>query len=786
MLIRKIITALRALVLRIRNTRGPEALPVHTPEKNPQDGGPTDITAKANKLGPSRSVPRTGPIIREPGSKQENHDHQHPTVPSNSRPKLPDAPVVPEIVPADSSEVAKSKSGLREAREEKRGYVASGDDGDSRHTQSSDDGDSQNEVSDKDGDDKPSLKRTQTERATQRKPREIGGRRGREAPRSQLEQTRAPSSLPELVCRRVPGSGLWEVVLSANDDCRIAAVSLDGEQLDATDQECRLSALNGPLCVLLNDGRTHEIPLFENAPLVFKLRKNWSGVGRKISRVTKGHFIIFAPNAWERTRLDPPVEPDGCTDTEFLAHYFYRDAASTEEGEDGFKESGSLGRVAGIKLTGRSVFDNSTEGELFVEDPPELTSSPHVVWARVGEEAEHGWKGENFEPSKKSIAEILSGKEGHFFLRVYDAQARLFDSGEFRFSRNLREVYVNDMEYTQETVLNPSASGYAPLSVRFTGADDTTICPVVRGDAKHARMLQSGILKVPPHPDADRFACSLGSGNAAVKIVLDLPRLWWRLEDSQPVAVKWLDKPLSMTREEFKNHARNNATLVLLEKRQASVRAGLDDHLHQRYSRKMEDNRIVIHLAHFVDYRQIDQRLDEDAHLNVEWAGKIFPVIRISADPVPAIISFEVHPPVVTAGETARLSWDTKNANTNGVEISPAIGSVSHCGEQLVSRVSTTTFQLKLKASGHDDLKQSCTLTVRPRAATQEGQGALVKRSGEGGFREGKGFSQAELKASGVTRSELMQNPPPGFFIDTRRRTVHQANIDMLRRLRGA
>ena len=95
----------------------------------------------------------------------------------------------------------------------------------------------------------------------------------------------------------------------------------------------------------------------------------------------------------------------------------------------------------------------------------------------------------------------------------------------------------------------------------------------------------TGRVAVPPHPDADRMSCSLGSGANALNIVLDLPRIWWRLKDGRPDPGEWRDTPLVMTRDEFRAHAYANGTISLLSKRQASVRAGFGDEPDQRYSR---------------------------------------------------------------------------------------------------------------------------------------------------------------------------------------------------------
>ena len=183
------------------------------------------------------------------------------------------------------------------------------------------------------------------------------------------------------------------------------------------------------------------------------------------------------PNAWQRTG-HAPVEADGCADPAFRAHYFHRDATPSDEGVDGFREWNDSSVAAGIELTGRRIHDDSDEGELFVCDPPGLKSSLDIEWARVGEEATNGW-GKNFQPHRQSLPEVLDGREGRFFLRVYDSDVIMLDSVAFRHLPNLRQIHVNGAEYAQDTVLVPTSTGYPLTAVRFVGADGSTLSPVL-------------------------------------------------------------------------------------------------------------------------------------------------------------------------------------------------------------------------------------------------------------------------------------------------------------------
>ena len=617
-------------------------------------------------------------------------------------------------------------------------------------------------------------------RTPKRRPRQFGGRRGRHAGNSGTERQHSPSFRPELVCRKIPASACWEVILTADEECQLAAAHLEGAPLDFTDGQCRIPSLNGRLTVTSQDGPEHVVPLFEGGPLIFKLRKNWAGDGRRTSGITSGHFIVIAPNSWRRTG-HAPVEADGCADPAFRAHYFHRDATASDEGVDGFREWNDSSVAAGIELTGRRIYDDSDEGELFVGDPPGLKSSPDIEWARVGEEAIDGW-GKNFQPHRKSLPEALDGRQGRFFLRVYDSDVSMLDSVAFRHLPNLSQIHVNGAEYAQDSVLVPRSTGYPPTAVRFVGAGGSTLLPVLPVGTRQ-KALPSGAIEVPPCPDADRMTCSLGSDARGVNIVLDLPRIWWRLEDGRADPGAWRDTRLVMTRAEFRRHAYSNATISLLSKRQTSVRAGFDDELDQPYRRTIDDDRIAVPLVHFVNHTQIDRRLNDDASFNVEWAREIVPLIVISADPVPEIVSFTAEPATVILGEETVLEWMTRNADDAHIAINPDAGVVETDGTYTVRPAETTKYTLTLTVFGADDISRTAAVTVVSPPTTPDERPTPRVMSTGGGWKTGKGFSSSELQDAGLTFNEAADRSIP---IDRRRRTSHRANVETIRSMLDA
>ena len=731
--------------------------------------GDTPREASDERDGPSDEQPEGGPLDDEP----------RPTESSTASAGPPSDPALPEHEPplssSDTDDQLLPDSAEVEPDESPTTTPPTDDDGQHAPPETGE----ETESGESDGVAVANTGATDS-RKPKRRPRQFGGRRGQQAGNPGPERQHSPSFRPELVCRKIPASACWEVILTADEECQLAAAHFEGAPLDFTDGQCRISLLNGRLTVSFQDGQELVVPLFEGGPLIFKLRKNWAGEGRRTSGITSGHFIVIAPNSWRRMG-HAPVEADGCADPAFRAHYFHRDATTSDEGVDGFREWNDSSVTAGIELTGRRIHDDSDEGELFVGDPPDLKSSPDIEWARVGEEATNGW-GKNFQPHRQSLSEALDGRQGRIFLRVYDSDVSMLDSVAFRHLPNLRQIHVNGDEYSQDTVLVPRSTGYPPTAVRFVGAGGSTLWPVLPVGARQ-KALPSGAIEVPPCPDADRITCSLGSDARGVNIVLDLPRMWWRLEDGRADPGAWRDTPLVMTREEFRRHAHSNATISLLSKRQASVRAGFDDELDQPYRRTIDDDRIAVPLVHFVDHAQIDRRLNDDACFNVEWAQEIVPLVVISADPMPEIVSFTAEPATVVHGEETILEWMTRNADDSRVAINPDAGVVETDGTYTVRPAETTKYTLTLSVLGTDDISRTATVTVVSPSTTSDERPTPRVMSTGGGWRTGKGFTSSELQDAGLTVKEAADRSIP---IDRRRRTSHRANVETIRSMLDA
>ena len=514
-------------------------------------------------------------------------------------------------------------------------------------------------------------------------------------------------SRPDLICRSPKGSWQWEIALTWNDDCDLREVRQNGRPLEIDGRECRIASFRGSLSIEYSDRGPEQVALFEGKPLVFRLRKDWAGEGRRVRDVTKGYFIVIAPNDWRREG-EIPVEEAGCVDEEFVAHYFFRGGSETPGQSDRLGEHEIGIANSGYELDGMYVFDDSDHGSLFVGNVPELHASEGIVWARVGEETANGWRGENFKPDECSLRDALKDRQGRFFVRVYDWEVSLVDSGEFRYLRDLREIRVDGEPYRENAVLMPP---YLRTAVEFVGGSGV-ISPVLE-NSTHAEIDDSGKIIVAGQPDGDVVQCQLQVGGGSVDCVVKLPRIWWRMEWGSGESVKWRDTAIDLTRQEFREHARGGAAIMLrLPTRLKSVRVGFDDQADRLYRPNAGNETIEIPLLHFDDYSQIDRRLNADALFNIEYGETVLTLIRVAADPAPEIVCFTSEPAVVTTGETAVLRWETRNVEPQGVLIDPGIGRVEPCGSREISLLGTTAYTLKLTDPAFSDVTESATVFV--------------------------------------------------------------------------
>jgi len=536
------------------------------------------------------------------------------------------------------------------------------------------------------------------------KPREI---KPNKYPTSPLDHPTSRFS-PALTCSENLESGCWEVTLEIQDQYQLVNVKHKEEILAFSEGQCQIPSLTGRLSVSSRGGQEWNIPLFiEQTPLIFKFGENWAGVGRKSEKIISGYYVVIAPKEW-KPEGRVPIEPQPCADHKFIVHFLYRE---TNESETEPLRIGpwSPRTEEEIKLTGRSIFDDSTRGRLFVGLPPELTTSRQIDQVQI--KGGNCWI-EDFTPEEKSLAEVLGAREGRFLLRAYSL-GRAVDCMYFRYTRSLVRIEVDGKEYSQETQLAPAEGRHVASEVGLIDSDCKTVMPALPLGAKQT-VLPSGKIKIPPHPDAEHVFCRLGSDEHDLEIVLNLPRVWWGLQCNDDNAVTWRDSDLEISRSKFKEYARAGVSILFLSKRQTEVFVQFDCQKGSSYRRRRGEECIKIPLSDFTYHTQILFRLKENACLNVMCGNQIIPLIVVQADhkTEPGIISFTAESETIVAGEGVMLEWITRNADGARVEITPHVGAVESKGVCTVLPDKTTIYKLTVQVIGSKTVKKEITVKV--------------------------------------------------------------------------
>jgi len=613
-------------------------------------------------------------------------------------------------------------------------------------------------------------------------PAKIGAKRTHSTIRANAKEAAPRLKSPELICRELQG-GCWAVFLKAEDEHSIRLITQNHStpEKPSDTNEWRIASLHGDLEIETQDGSFPKPLHRDDKPLIFKCTENWQGEGRRVSRITTGYFLIIAPRKWQRLG-NAPVEASTCDDDDFRAHYFYVEKNGIEQ-RIGFDQC-SLATGNGFELQGIRLPDDAGQGDLFIGEVPTLKVPEHIVWVRVGEEKASGWKGENFRPEEKSLAEVLDGREGRFFVRVYEQDERggnvLLDNGQFRYLRDVYGILINHQAYQPDTLIPPSSDGYTQAEVEFLTAGQATIRPALQDENGGWEITADGMVKeTAAHPGNDRLHCVFAE-QGDVEIVICLPRIWWGVSRGNAPPPDWHSKPITMTRQEFLDHAHNGDDLYLrLPERFRTIRAGFDANPERAYKPPTQTNYIILPCHDFQDARCLEQPYDE-ARFYIRHEDQTLPVIDIPAEPKPTILAFSCHPMPVRAGEAAVLSWQTRHAAPNSVTLHPDIGTVPPVGTMMVSPEATTEYTLKLQFQG-----EAASSTIRlevhpePRPATTGPVSAVAFVRVHGSWRQGKGFSLGEWQAAGREPHNL-----PSGAIDKRRKSTHQRNIDSLERIR--
>ncbi len=457
-------------------------------------------------------------------------------------------------------------------------------------------------------------------------PHERGGRpRGstKQVGMGKGDETKPRSLMPEIICWEEGRS--WIVGIEVPEELESTSVVQDGELLerDNTDESrYRLRRAESTVKVAWTGGEK-DIPLIEDGRncLLFKMRKNWKGLGRLVRYPTTGYYLDIVPQEWKRddeVSRSASVNPESVQLDGYKAHFFYLEQSSntligfiTANGERIRLEP----RRSRFQLAGSEIGDASEEmGPLFGEQPPCIRTLDEkgchdAGMIVIGEEGSgrNRWRS-HFVPQAGAVEqklpeEIVTRRGGWYFVRIYDKVDNLLESMDFRFIAGLKDIYIK-----RHNCL-PGPKGYDNVTVQFL---HQTGCKVelMNEDKQHAlkisRESDKIIVTVPPKPYCDKTCWVLRDGDAAIEVTLLVKRIWWALGVTGEAPTDWTDKPIALSRKEFMATS-NKALWVRLPCTRfvKNIYVGFDSAKRRPYQVEVEKKEIAIPLREFCDTEEI-------------------------------------------------------------------------------------------------------------------------------------------------------------------------------------
>jgi hypothetical protein len=458
-------------------------------------------------------------------------------------------------------------------------------------------------------------------------PDKRGGR-----PRGSTKQSAAVSSRepkprplkPEVICWNKGWE--WIVGIEVPEEFESPRVPQNDDLLEQDNSEevrYPLHYIEGTVKVAWTEGEK-DIPIMKEGRnyLIFKMRRNWKGLGRLVNRPTSGYYLAIVPEEWKRDEEmsgGAPVAPENVQLDGYKAHFFglrqngdIPIAFIDANGERIQVEFGS----SRFQLVGNEIFDSSDDiGPLFGEEPPRIKTIDEREWNNVGvvvvgEEGSgrNRWRMQFFPQEGANEQhmpdELTNRRGGWYFVRIYDKDDDLLESMDFRFIAGLRDIQIMNSE-----CLPPSKDGYNDVIVQFINQNDCKV-ELKEKDKQYAleahRNSDETIITIPPKPDYDKTRWILCDGNAEIEVTVLIERVWWCIGQIGVVPIEWVDKPFTLSRKDF-TAITDKALWVKLPRVRwlRKIDVGFNCTKSRSYNVEVEKKEIAIPLRDFCDAEEI-------------------------------------------------------------------------------------------------------------------------------------------------------------------------------------
>ena len=467
-------------------------------------------------------------------------------------------------------------------------------------------------------------------------PENRGGRSRGQINKNEIEQrqpTKPRTLNPEVVCWEKGGE--WITGIEIPEEFTSPQVSQNGELLEQDPSDAtiyHLRHITGTIKVKWTEGeqdKGKEIPIIKDARnyLIFKMRKEWKGLGRVIRKPTTGCYLAIVPLEWERDEKlsgSAPIVPERVQINGYKAHFFSlitsentSIAFTNPNGERMQVKSG--GSV--FKLIGKEISDlHEDVGPLFCEEPPQIKTFDEQGWDNVrvivlGEEGSgrNRWRTQ-FSPQKGTIEQkipddLANRKGGWYFIRIYNNDDDLLESMDFRFSVGLKGIQIINPEYF------PKANGYENVIVKFTHEANCKVEPEERQNHNILSIRNENnltIITVPPKPYYDKTNWIITDGDAKTKVRILMERIWWSIGKIGVVPTDWLDKSVSLSRNDFTATTEKALWVKFPRKRWISkIEVGFDQSKSRTFNVQVEEIKIAVPLRDFCNAEEIENKKEE-------------------------------------------------------------------------------------------------------------------------------------------------------------------------------
>lgn len=556
----------------------------------------------------------------------------------------------------------------------------------------------------------------------------------------QLERELRPLK-PDIVCWNKGWE--WIVGIEVPEEFESSRVTQNDEVLEQDTSDATLYPLRhlkGRIKVTFTTGeqdREIDISIMEKRRdyLIFKMRKNWKGLGRLVKRPTKGYYLIIVPQGWKRDEDksgSAPVPPENVQINGYKAHFFV--LRGNENTAIAFIDTnGELIQVelgsSRFQLLGKEIPDTTDDmGPLFGEEPPRIKKIDEQEWSNVGvvvvgEEGSgiNRWRTQ-FVPQESAKEqrmpdELVNRRGGWYFVRVYDKNDDLLESMDFRFIAGLKGIQIMNSECL------PKPTGYENVIVQFTHQSNCKVEPADE-EMRHALEIRREndftIITIPSRADYDKTHWILSEGNAKVKVTVLVERVWWCVGPLGVVPANWTDRTVCLSRTDF-TAITDKALWVKFPCNRwiNKIEVGFNRTKSRYYIVEVEKDVMAVPLRDFCDAEEIENK-QEEFTMKIWVSPKETKTYEAIVLKIPAELS-----------ATAKPSTLPKQPTPTPPPAKPS-------------------------------------LPLKPEA--------VVK--GRRGKRKGKGFSRSEIYSAGLTMGDVKRSHMP---YDKRRKSSHLWNIERLK-----